>query len=182
MDEKVLLGDAVQYANNNLCTSYLNGFLIQAEDLVFEERVKMNCYYCGRYNSNWKCPPNLPDIDYSRMFKEFNCCAAVYVEVPFDSTNYQDVRTESSLLLHRGLLLCEKYMWNNNNPTTLSFIGGGCKLCKNGCGKERCNNPYMSRSPIEATGVNIVKSLKKYNFEITFPPKEKLIRCGLLLW
>ena len=41
-------------------------------DLVFEENVKMNCFYCGKYGNNWRCPPNLPDIDYIKMFSEYD--------------------------------------------------------------------------------------------------------------
>ena len=48
------------------------GILIDPKDLVFEENVKMNCFYCGKYNNNWSCPPNLPDIDYQLMIGEFD--------------------------------------------------------------------------------------------------------------
>jgi len=48
-------------------------------------------------------------------------------------------------------LKMEKLLWEKNNSTAISFIGGSCKLCKNGCGSDKCNNPYMARSPLEAT-------------------------------
>lgn len=53
------------------------GVFIDPRDLVFEENVKMNCFYCGKYNNNWRCPPNLPDIDYQKMMQEFD--AALFV-------------------------------------------------------------------------------------------------------
>ena len=34
----------------------------------------------------------------------------------------------------------------------------------------------------EATGVNIIKSAKKYGIDIRFPTDQKMIRLGLLLW
>ena len=64
----------------------------------------------------------------------------------------------------------------------LSYIGGSCRLCKSGCGKDRCNNPYLARIPLEATGVNVVESARKYGISIEFPVKEFLIRIGLILW
>lgn len=64
----------------------------------------------------------------------------------------------------------------------VSFIGGSCKLCKNGCGKDKCNNPYLSRTPVEAIGINVVKSAKENGISITFPPENDIIRIGLLLW
>lgn len=180
--EQEILDNALEYANAYLGKNILKGFLIQYDDLVFEERVKMNCFYCGKYGRNWKCPPNLPRINYEKMFEEFENCAAIFVKLEYNKDSYEEVRNNSSLILHKGLLQIEKYLWNHNNSTYLSFIAGSCKLCKNGCGENRCNNPYISRSPVEATGVNIVETVKKYGLEIEFPPKEYLIRCGLLLW
>ena len=152
------------------------------QDLIFEDRVRMNCFYCGKYGRNWRCPPNLPNIDYQKMMCEFDNGAFVWVDIPFDNSNFQDVRTESSVRLHRALLDLEKVLYNHNCPMALSFIAGSCKLCKDGCGKDRCNNPYLSRSPLEATGVNIIKSVSKYGINISFPPKDHLMRIGLILW
>ena len=155
---------------------------VKIEDFIFESRVKFNCFYCGKYNNCWKCPPKLPDLDYKQMFSEYDNAAFVYGKYEFDESNYQMVRNESSVLLHKTMLSFEKYLWNHNNSLAISFIGGSCKLCKNGCGKERCNNPYMARSPLEATGVNIVETAKKYGIEIIFPPKDYIIRLGMILW
>lgn len=160
----------------------IKGVWIDKCDFVFEERIKMNCYYCGKYNVCWKCPPKLPDIDYPKMFTEFDNAALIYIKLPFSEETFADVRVESSVSLHKALLDMEKYLWNHNNSTALSFIGGSCKLCKNGCGKERCNDPYRSRSPVEATGLNVLKIAEKYGIEILFPPKDVLTRIGLLLW
>lgn len=124
----------------------------------------------------------MPDIDFPRMMSEYKNGLFTWVECSFNENNYQEVRSESSIILHRMLLDLEKQLWNLDFSTAVSFIGGSCKLCKNGCGKERCNNPYMSRSPLEATGVNIVNSAAKYGINITFPPKDYIIRLGLLLW
>lgn len=155
---------------------------IDTKELIFEQRVKFNCFYCGKYNNCWKCPPKLPDIDYQKMFNEYDNSAFVYGKYYFNSNNYQIVRNESSTLLHKSLLKIEKCLWDNNYSMAISFIGGSCKLCKNGCGKEKCNNPYMARSPLEATGVNIVKSAEKYGIDVTFPPKDFIMRLGLILW
>lgn len=161
----------------------VEGVFIDPKELVFEENVKMNCFYCGKYRSNWRCPPNLPDIDYHKMVQEFD--AAMFVVLTYDITNseeYNVIRNESSVVLHKLLLNLEKWMINHNSSNALSFIGGSCKLCKDGCGKEKCKNPYMSRSPIEAIGINVIKSAKKYGVDIGFPADKKLMRIGLLLW
>lgn len=160
----------------------IQGREINSDEIVFEERVKMNCFYCGRYDNNWRCPPHIPDVDYKKMITEYKNCAFVYVEMPFGENDYKMIRTESSVYLHRALLMCEKWLYQNNNSTALSFIGGSCKLCKNGCMAERCANPYESRSPVEALGINVVKSAEKVGIDVRFPVTEQMIRIGLLLW
>lgn len=151
--------------------------------LIFEENTKINCFYCGKYGNNWKCPPNLPDINYPKMFSEFSEGMFVYVSYDIkDKKQYDEVRTESSVVLHKLLLSIEKWLLGHNRATALSFGAGSCKLCKGGCGKEKCNNPYMSRSPLEATGVNVVKSAALYDIKIVFPPDKELKRVGLVVW
>ena len=159
------------------------GVFMDPRELVFEETVKQNCYYCGRYGRNWRCPPNLPNVDYPKMMGEFDCGLFVYLSYTYRTREeFDSARTESSVQLHKLLLNLEKWMYRHNAPTALSFIGGSCKLCKGGCGKDRCNDPYRSRSPLEATGVNVIKSAKKYGIDIRFPTDNQMVRIGLLLW
>lgn len=159
------------------------GIIIEPRKLIFEENVRMNCFYCGKYNNNWRCPPNLPDLDYKKMMREYESGLVVALTYPIEQqSDYNRIRNDSSVILHKLLLELEKWMYNHNSSNAISFIGGSCKLCKGGCGKERCNNPYMSRTPVEALGINIVKSLKQYNIDITFPTDKVLKRVGLLLW
>lgn len=56
------------------------------------------------------------------------------------------------------------------------------KLCKNGCAKDKCNNPGMARIPLEATGVNVIKSLANIGIKIEFPLIDKFYRFGLIAW
>ena len=156
---------------------------IDPRELIFEENVKMNCFYCGKYNNNWMCPPNIPNINFEKMVQEFDKGAFIYLDYNIKNKDeYEKIRNESSIILHKLLLNLEKWMWGKNKPNVISFIGGSCKLCKGGCGKEGCNNPYMSRSPLEAIGVNVIKSAKKYGINIRFPAGQNLTRIGLLLW
>lgn len=152
------------------------------QKLIFEERVKLNCFYCKNYGQNWKCPPKIPQIDYQKMVSEYQYGVFAKLELPFTEETFGDVRTQSTNRLHQALLKMERYMWEHNMPLAVSFIGGSCKLCKNGCGKERCNNPYLARMSIEAMGVNVVKSAEACGISIAFPPERRLVRLGMLLW
>ena len=164
-------------------TIHDGGFVfIDPQDLVFEENVKMNCYYCGKYDHNWRCPPNLPEVDFPKMMTEFEEGIFLWSIHHVKRQDYDLKRNESSVQLHRTLLKIEKWMWDHNCSNVISFGAGSCKLCKDGCGKDKCNNPYMSRSPIEATGINVVKSAKKYGIDIKFPTNEQFIRLGMVLF
>lgn len=174
------INDIENYINNDFPLAKI--VKINSDNLVFEELTKLNCFYCPRYGTNWKCPPNIPKIDYKKIVSEFENAAFVYNILSFDEKTYSDVRTESSVLLHKTMLHIEKYLFLQGYSTSVSFIGGSCKLCKNGCGKDRCNNPGLARIPLEATGVNVVKSAEKYGIKITFPVTTSLIRIGLILW
>lgn len=177
IDRKELIQDLIKINPN------AESIFIDPKELIFEENVKMNCFYCGKYGNNWRCPPNLPKLDYQKMMSEFDTGLFVLLTFyPKNEDEYKNFRNESSIILHKNLLMLEKWMYNHNASTAISFIGGSCKLCKNGCGKERCNNPYMSRSPLESTGVNIIKSAKKFGIDIKFPANQKLTRIGLLLF
>lgn len=160
----------------------VQGLMIDASKLIFEERVKMNCFYCGKYNDSWKCPPKIPPIDVPRLLSEYSNAAFIYVRKTLVGKEYSSVRQESSVEVHRALLECEKWLYEHNNAVALSFIGGSCKLCKNGCSPIKCANPYQARSPLEAMGINVVKSADIFGIKVDFPPKDFILRIGLLLW
>lgn len=152
------------------------------DELVFELNTKINCFYCGRYNSSWRCPPRIPEIDYPRMMHEFANAAFVYKSFVITEDNKDTLRSDSTNHIHKCLLGLEKYLYSNNVANALSFIGGSCKLCKTGCGAEKCSNPYLARIPVEATGINVVKTLAKKGVDIVFPADKEIKRVGLLLW
>lgn len=163
--------------------SRAQAIFIDPKELVLEEQVRLNCFYCAKYGNNWKCPPHLPPIDYGKMFSEFDEGVFVCLKYDIDDTqSFAQIRNDSSVELHKLLLEVENWLWSRNKSTALSFGGGSCKLCKGGCGETKCNNPYKARSPLEATGVNVIKSAQKYGLEIKFPTNKELQRVGLVVW
>lgn len=164
-----------QLANLKLLPFPIEGF-------VFEERVKQKCFHCKNYGVKWTCPPRLPNVDYRKMFLEYSNAAVLIYEVQISDEDFDSKRQHSTNIIHRGLLSLEKYLYDNNNCMALSFIGGSCKLCKNGCNKEKCANPYLSRVPWEATGCNVISSLRNIGIDVTFPITGTLFRYGLILW
>lgn len=155
---------------------------IDPHAMVFEERVKQKCFHCKNYNYKWTCPPKTPTVDYSKLFCEYEHAAVVICKVSIDSEHFEEKRSLSTNIIHKSLLYLESELYKENNTMALSFIGGSCKLCKNGCNKEHCVNPYLSRMPWEATGCNVIESLKSIGVNVTFPITDTLYRYGLFLW
>ena len=163
---------------------YMAMYPLKKEALVFEERVKINCFYCARYNTKWTCPPRIPNLNYQKVIMEYEHLMVLVYKRAFSKEDYDSVRIESTNDLHRKLLDLEKILYCNNESMAISFIGGSCKLCKNGCGKEKCNNPGRARIPWEAVGVNLIKTIENMNigYNIQFPIKDTFYRYGLLLF
>ena len=42
---------------------YLTLESIRSESFIFEKRVRLNCFYCTKYNTKWTCPPRIPEFD-----------------------------------------------------------------------------------------------------------------------
>ncbi len=156
---------------------------VKTKDIVFEERIKLKCFYCNNYNKKWTCPPKIPKVDYKKIIKEeyTNGLILCYSE-EINEDNFEIVRSRTTNKLHGMLLKLEKLLYDNNMVVVLSFIGGSCKLCKNGCNPERCNNPLLARISMEGAGINVIKTVEKLGFKVKFPIENELSRYGLLLW
>ena len=164
------------------CVERNNGVVLHSikfEDIVFKKRNMILCFYCGNYSKKWTCPPRIPDIDYKSVFSEYDNFALLHIKM---DSKYDSSRTDSSVILHKELLEMEEILYNNNQSTRLSFIGGSCKLCKNGCADDYCRQPYQARIPLEATGVDVIETSKNVGISITFPVKDYLTRTGLIMW
>jgi predicted metal-binding protein len=156
---------------------------IRYDQIVFEQRINLSCYYCAKYGRNWRCPPHLPELDFGTILSEYENLLIVCKRFVFkDAVSYKEVRRESSLVLHKLLLKSERWLWNRDVAVCASFIGGSCKLCKTGCDTLRCANPAEARIPLEAIGVNVIKTAKNVGIDVLFPPKGDIVRIGLLCW
>ena len=153
------------------------------DDLIFDDKVKLLCFNCKHYGTKHSCPSKIPDIDYEKAIRSFDKGIILIYKVDFkDKGEFDKVRVSSTNNLHKILLDLENISFHDGNHFSTSFIGGSCKLCPEGCA-EKCRNPALTRIPLEATGVNVVESLKKFGVHLSFPVKDynTLSRVGLFL-
>lgn len=139
---------------------------IRHEDLVYEERVRLKCVHCRNYRTKWTCPGRLPELDYAKITSEYAHMAVV---------------VGTAAQLHEALLYMEAELFRRNEPLAVSFIGGSCELCKEGCNKEACAHPEQARISWTATGCNVTKTLANIGIEVDYT-KNKDRRYGLLMW
>ena len=45
---------------------------IKTSQICFEERVKLKCFQCNKYNHKWTCPPKIPKLDYETIIKKYS--------------------------------------------------------------------------------------------------------------
>lgn len=147
-------------------------------DMVFEERVKQKCFHCKNYGTKWTCP-HLPNVDYPKMFHEYDNAAVIIYKACVTAENVETQRQQKTNIIHKALLSLEKYLYDHNNCMAISFIGGSCKLCKNGRNKEKCANPYLSRMPWEATG-QFYSIIKEGWYRGQFPDKRHIIQVWII--
>lgn len=163
---------------------YLKVCKVNIDSIRFEERVRLQCFHCEKYEQKWTCPPRINVINFEKVFNEYENAMVVYCEIPYkNEAEYAIVRTDSTNLIHKTLLEMEKILYRNNEVFAMSFIGGSCKLCKDGCSDKKCRFPHLSRIPLEATGINVIDFVKReVNFDIKFPLDRYMYRFGMLLW
>lgn len=153
---------------------------IDRNDIIFDDSVILKCYTCKQYGFNKRCPPNIPNINYQNFIRSSKSCMIIGKRYDFmNILEFKKLRRISSIELLKILLKLEKTAFNNGYFFSTSFSGGSCKLCKK-CSKD-CRFPDKARIPLEAIGVNIVKTLQNINIKIKFPIKDYFYRIGLLV-
>lgn len=149
-------------------------------ELIFDERARLQCLNCKNYGKKHTCPPHIEDLDFEKLMKKYK--KGLFVLVRMDSSkDFQKARADSTNKLHQLLLKLEKEAFTQDNHFTTTFIGGSCKMCPQGCAQGSCRCPEMSRIPLEATGVDVIETMKKFGVELTFPATNYINRVGLLL-
>lgn len=154
---------------------------IDPKDIVFDPRTSLLCLNCGRYGKKKTCPPFIPNLEYQAIVRAYSQALLVAVRMTVaPDRNFAQIREASTNALHRMLLLLEKAAFNQNAYYAASLIGGSCKLCPDECG-EQCRKPNEARMPMEAVGIDVIKTAEHAGLFLRFPAEESISRVGLLL-
>jgi len=162
--------------------------------VVVEDRVRLKCLVgCPNYGKNLKCPPYTPTVDeFRKVLKEYEKVMILKFDtsqikahnnelikqsvdelmVKLNTENYTPL-----MELWRGsyrkmltlLLSLEKLAFNMGFTFATAFFGGSCQLCDT-CNVQdgTCLNPTMARFACEAMGINLMKTAKNAQIDLTF--------------
>lgn len=152
---------------------------ISFSNIVWEERVLLNCIYCHNYNRKCTCPPKLTHLNFQKALSEYDQHVLVVYKHLLGSEISQQERQEASRQLHKYLRVAEDILWQNNHPLALTFIGGSCRACAVCDGSQHSKG---SRIPVEAMGINVVATAKSVGITLVFPPTSCFYRIGMIVW
>jgi len=148
----------------------------------FNLKVREQCRSCKRYNFSANCPPNVPSVDYfQHLLPLYEKGIIVYnLFDNYDKTEWIKCGKQSSLVIHQEILKIKDNLFKTGHYFVLGLSAGSCKLCEK-C-TIPCKNPSQSLLPVEATGINVVSLMQKFNINVRFPINDSFYRVGMVLY
>jgi len=156
---------------------------INPETIPFNYKVREMCKSCKRYGFKATCPPHIDSIEYYADLFEGYKNGIIYYDT-FECADLKDwkaVGRKSSLAIHKVLLKERERLFAEGHYFVALFGAGSCKACVKECSFP-CRQPQKAIIPLEGTGVNVVKLMKQYNVDVSFPVKNSIYRIGLVLY
>ncbi len=151
-----------------------------AEDLFFDYKVREMCGSCKRYGKKATCPPHIASVDYYyKLLVQFSS-GILYYKNFIVGDDWKEQGKTSSLEIYNHVIAERNRIWEKGHYFSMAFGAGSCKLC--GECTFPCKNPSQSLIPFEAAGINVVKTLEKFNIEIKFPIQKHFYRIGALFY
>ncbi len=147
--------------------------VIPSAKIEFSREMVKGCEvnYCGRYNTNWTCPPAAGDVAVlEKRYKSYNS-ALVFttihkLEDQFDIEGMDKARTEH--------LRVEKLLLDKTGRESVNWLSAGsCNICEKCTYPDLpCRFPHLARPSLEACGINVTElakicNIRYYNGENT---------------
>ena len=151
---------------------------INVNDLVFDIRTRVQCVYCEKFGKKLTCPPNIPDLNYFKLFFQRYKRGIILIKC----YELNEVNRElSTREMTQKIIDLENEYKHQGFYYTAGFIGGSCKECEK-CPNSGCANIQRSRIPIEATGIDVIKTCEKIGCKLERPGYRNMFcRVGLVL-
>jgi predicted metal-binding protein len=175
--------------------------IIPSDWVVIDERVRLKCEVprCAGYGQFLTCPPRVMSVDaFSRIRSGYNWGLLVQVEAKdIDSTDKGKGRIDQAILRrnrksHHPFKLklleiveaVESAAFKKGMRFAAGLVGGSCVLCER-CVVDRssgaCRHPFRARPPMEAVGIDVVKTAENAGLPIYLSSSKNVLWTGLVL-
>lgn len=151
--------------------------------LIFDLKIREMCKWCKRYGLKATCPPYIESVEfYSNLLPKYKYGIIIYDSSPITDKCEEDIGKKSSLAVHREILSERCRLFLEGHYLIIGFGAGSCKLCET-CSFS-CRYPAKALIPLEASGIDIVKLMKKFNIEVKFPVEKfsYIYRIGAIFY
>lgn len=150
------------------------------KDLIFDQKVREMCKSCKRHGMKATCPPHIESVEYySKLLPKYPHGFLYYEIFPVDD-DADEVGRKSSLKIHKKVITERASLFAKGHYLIVGFGAGSCKLCDS-CSFP-CHLPGQALIPLEATGIDVIKMMKKFGIDVSFPVKDLIYRIGMLLY
>jgi predicted metal-binding protein len=169
--------------------------------VVVDERVRFKCEVprCAGYGQYLTCPPHVMSVDaFSRIRSGYKWGLLVQVEAKnIDSTDKGKGRINQAILkenrkihrpfklkLHEIVEAVESAAFKKGMRFAAGLVGGSCVLCErcvNDKFSEVCRHPFRARPPMEAVGIDVVKTAENAGLPIHLSSSKNVLWTGLIL-
>ncbi len=208
--QKMVEKDLNQLCDLALKLGVSNASLIDAEDVVVDERTRLKCQapVCDDYGVNLMCPPNvMPVTEFIKILSKYSTSLLLQLHCPIPKdmksmieretgpltnlyqnetfiTSYQRSFTRARKRLHGIVHKVESTAFQMGYIFATGFIAGSCRLCAE-CvspdSDEPCRKPFQARPSMEAMGIDVSKTASNADLPFDIPPKDTAVFNGLIL-
>jgi len=175
--------------------------IIPSSRVEVDERVRLKCEVprCAGYGRFLTCPPHVMSVDsFRKMLSAYKWAVMVQVEAKdIDSMDKGKGRINQTILkenrkLHRPFKLklldvveaVEAAAFKKGMRFATGLVGGSCVLCEQ-CVEDKssnaCRHPFRARPPMEAVGIDVVKTAQNAGLPIHLSSSENVAWTGLVL-
>ena len=165
-------GKIQRITKSRTVTIYYNYKILPVNFLVVDpERVRKYCIGCPAYGKKWSCPPDcdiIPD-HYKRIFLFW---------LWIDAKDFGGVKNKEYIKVRAMNAILVSLSNQIGRVMTIMLVGhllasGSCKVCKKCSYPEKCHLPDRFYQSLESTGIDLVRTMRKLNFELCWYGKRK---------
>ncbi len=156
---------------------------IDPKQMITGHWVRAKCTFgCPRFGLKACCPPEVPAVEECRsLFKEYRAGLFFHLSQEFEDPQMRFSWTRN---VNKSVLAFEREIFLAGYHKAFVFTPGPCNICGE-CkpNKRECRNPSVARPTLEAYGVDVFTTARKFGYPIQVLKnyQEETNRYGLLL-